>query len=282
MREAIKNLKKKGKLYGLVLDMRENSGGFLNQAVKVAGLFITSGVIVISKYAQGEIQYLRDIDGRAYFNGPLMVLTSKGSASAAEIVAQALQDYGAALIAGDERTYGKGTIQYQTVTDDDPKAYFKVTVGRYYTVSGKSTQIEGVKADIVIPTEYSIYNIGERFLEYPLSSDRVPSAYVDPLTDLDRNSKNWFKKNYLPNLQKKDLRWRKMLPALNENNNYRLEQNPNFKAFMASLNKGTDMNFPLTDDNWGIEDIQMEQAVNLLKDMILINSLKPSSPTVSK
>lgn len=282
MREAIKSLKKQGKLVGLVIDMRENSGGFLNQAVKVAGLFITSGVIVISKYAQGEVQYLRDIDGRSYFNGPLLVLTSKGSASAAEIVAQALQDYGAALIAGDERTYGKGTIQYQTVTDENPKAFFKVTVGRYYTVSGKSTQIEGVKADILLPTEYSIYNIGERFLEYPLTSDRVPSAYVDPLSDLDRNAKNWFKKNYLPNLQKKELRWRKMLPVLSGNTRYRLEHDPDFKIFLSSLGKHTESTVPSAENNWGVEDLQMKQAVKILKDMIILNTEKSPGSTVSK
>ncbi|MES2122370.1 MAG: S41 family peptidase, partial [Chlamydiota bacterium] len=117
MRQALRALKQKGNLLGLVLDMRDNSGGFLNQAVKVAGLFISSGVIVVSKYSQGEVQYLRDLDGRCYYNGPLVILTSKASASAAEIVAQALQDYGTALVVGDDRTYGKGTIQYQTVTD---------------------------------------------------------------------------------------------------------------------------------------------------------------------
>ena len=114
MREAIKSLKKQGKLLGLIVDMRRTLADFLIRAVKVAGLFITSGVIVISKYAQGEVQYLRDIDGRAHYNGPLIVLTSKGSASAAEIVAQALQDYGAVLIAGDERKLmAKVQIQYR-------------------------------------------------------------------------------------------------------------------------------------------------------------------------
>jgi carboxyl-terminal processing protease len=129
MRDALRKLKAKGKVLGVVLDLRENSGGFLNQAVKTAGLFITSGVIVISKYAQGELQYLRDLDGRVYYTGPLLVLTSKASASAAEIVAQALQDYGTALVVGDERTYGKGSIQYQNVTERGSGAFFKVTVG---------------------------------------------------------------------------------------------------------------------------------------------------------
>ena len=151
IKDAIKAFQKMGPLYGLILDLRENSGGFLSQAVKVSGLFLSNGVIVISKYSGGEVHYLRNIVGRSFFSGPLVVLTSRMSASASEIVAQALQDYGVALIVGDERTFGKGSIQYQTVTDEKADVFFKVTVGKYYTASGRTTQIEGVKADIVVP-----------------------------------------------------------------------------------------------------------------------------------
>ena len=153
-------------------------------------------------------------------------------------------------------------------------------MGRYYTVSGKSTQIDGVKADIIVPTEYSIYNIGERFLEYPLTSDRVPSAYADPLSDLDRNAKNWFRKNYLPNLQKKEIRWQKMLPVLNKNTQYRLAHDPNFKMFINALSKGSDRSQTVSEDNWGAEDLQMGQGVKILKDMIILSSEKIAAPTV--
>ncbi len=275
LREALRDMKKQGNLQGLVLDMRENSGGFLNQAVKVAGLFITSGVIVISKYAQGEIQYLRDLDGRSYYSGPLVILTSKASASAAEIVAQALQDYGVGVVVGDERTYGKGTIQYQTVTDSAATNFFKVTVGRYYTVSGRSTQIEGVKADILVPTAYSALNIGERYLEYPLKNDRVPSAYIDPLTDIDQRNKAWFQKNYLPNLQKKLSLWTQMLSELKSNSAYRIKQNKDYTLFLKGLEqekKGRPV--PSALENWGVVDLQMAEAVNILKDMTM---LKPEA-----
>ena len=124
IKEAIKAFQKIGPLYGLILDLRENSGGFLSQAVKVSGLFLSNGVIVVSKYGRGEIHYLRNIVGRSFFNGPLVVLTSKMSASASEIVAQALQDYGVGFIVGDERTFGKGSIQYQTVTDENADRIF--------------------------------------------------------------------------------------------------------------------------------------------------------------
>jgi carboxyl-terminal processing protease len=272
MRDALRALKRQGNLLGLVLDMRDNSGGFLNQAVKVAGLFVTSGVIVISKYAHGETQYLRDLDGRSFYKGPMIILTSKGSASAAEIVAQALQDYGTGLVVGDERTYGKGTIQYQTVTDSAATSFFKVTVGRYYTVSGRSTQIEGVKADIVVPTAYSVLNIGERYLEFPLKNDRIPSAYTDPLTDVDPRNKPWFQKNYLPHIQKKLSLWTQMLPSLQANTAYRLTQNKDYTLFLKVIEeeKGRLSFAPTSKDNWGVEDLQMTEAVSILKDMVIL------------
>lgn len=273
IREALRALKKQGKLVGVILDLRDNSGGFLNQAVKVAGLFISSGVVVISKYAQGETHYMRNLDIRSYYEGPLIVLTSKASASAAEIVAQALQDYGTALVVGDDRTYGKGTIQYQTVTDQQAACFFKVTVGRYYTVSGRSTQIDGVRSDIHVPTAYAPIPIGERFLEFPLKSDRVPSAYVDPLTDIDQKNHHWFQQNYLPNLQKKLSVWVQMLDYLKKNTEQRLSEDKDFKLFLKALEevkKGR--TFSVTPyDNWGSEDLQLSEAVRIIKDMMCIN-----------
>ena len=165
----------------------------------------------------------------------LIILTSRASASAAEIVAQALQDYGAALVVGDDRTYGKGTIQYQTVTDNAATSFFKVTVGRYYTVSGRTTQIDGVKADIVVPTSYSAMAIGERYLEFPLKSDRIPSAYSDPLTDVDPRNKLWFQQNYLPNLQKKLSVWTQMTEQLRTNSSYRLEKSKDNASFLKAI-----------------------------------------------
>lgn len=264
--DALRALKNHGKLRGLILDMRENSGGFLTQAVKVAGLFVRSGVIVMSKYSKGEVQYLRDVEGRVHYDGPLVILASKASASAAEIVAQALQDYGVAVVVGDERTYGKGSIQYQTIMKKESKRFFKVTVGRYYTVSGRSTQIEGVKADIVVPTVYSNYQMGERYLDFPLSSDRISPAFVDPLSDLQDGTKRWFKKNYLPNIQQRLSLWKEMVPLLRKNSEKRLASNPDFQNFIAFLQTSN------TKWNWGAEDLQMEEAVQIIRDMTVIQS----------
>lgn len=270
MRKAIDYLKTQGKLYGLVLDMRDNSGGFLSQAVRVSGLFIQSGVVVISKYSDGTMKYYRTLDGQTFYDGPLVVLVSKGSASATEIVAQALQDYGVAIVVGDERTYGKGTIQHQTITSDRSNSFFKVTIGRYYTVSGRSTQIEGVKSDIVIPTNLHYEEMGEAYLDFPLPADQIEAAYNDPLTDIDPYARKWFVKYYLPTLQKPVTTWQSMIPQLRVNSRKRIADNPNFQLFITTLQEES------ISTAHGSNDLQMEEAVNVVKDMIFLE--KQNSP----
>lgn len=278
LRRAILNLKKKKPLKGIVLDFRENSGGFLSQAVKVASLFISSGIVVVSKYGKKDVHYLRTVDTNSLFNGPIIILTSKMSASAAEIVAQALQDYGSALILGDERTFGKGSIQYQTVTDSRADYFFKVTVGRYYTVSGKSTQIDGVKPDIHFPSHYAPFQIGERYLENPLPPDRMEPMYKDRLSDLNARTKKWFEKNYLPHLQKRIVFWKKMLPTLLKNSKKRLNRNAKFQKYIQlqkELKKKIANKEPIhvsPFNNYGFEDLHFQEALFIMQDMIMLEA----------
>lgn len=278
VRDAINKLEKQGNLRGLILDLRENSGGFLSQAVKVAGLFITNGIIVISKYSSGEEKFYRDMDGKMAYNGPLIILTSKATASAAEIVAQALQDYGVAVIVGDEHTYGKGTIQSQTVTENKGTSYFKVTVGKYYTVSGKTPQLQGVKADIVVPGQFSNEHIGEEYLEQSLKTDKIPAAYVDPLQDIDASLRAWYMRYYTPTVQHKQDLWKGLLPTLKKNSEYRLTHNKNFQMFLKGHTGGESVDedeFELgipSKKNFGADDMQMVEAVDILKDMIYMQS----------
>ncbi|MCH9609220.1 MAG: hypothetical protein S4CHLAM45_04470 [Chlamydiales bacterium] len=267
LKKAISELREEGPLHGLVLDMRDNCGGFLSQAIKVCGLFISNGVVVISKYSDGTIKYYRTLNGESYFDGPLIVLVSKGSASAAEIVAQTLQDYGVAIVVGDEQTYGKGTIQHQTVTDKDANSYFKVTVGRYYTTSGKSTQVDGVQSDIVVPTEMHYTEIGERYLEFPLPSDRVSPAFEDPLTDVDPFAKRWFEKHYTPTLQQRQTVWNDHLPILQSNSKKRITRNKNYQQFLIEIKEKVKLH-----GTHGQNDLQLDESVNILKDMIYLNS----------
>lgn len=277
IKDAINSFRQKGELLGVVLDLRENSGGYLSQAVKVAGLFLNNGVVVISKYGQGEVHYLRNITSKAYFSGPLVILTSKMSASASEIVAQALQDYGVGIVVGDQRTFGKGSIQYQTVTDAKADMFFKVTVGRYYTASGKSTQIDGVIADIVVPTAYAPYKIGEKYLDYPLPQDRVKPAFVDPLTDLDEKTRKLFQMRYMPYTQRVVSFWKNKLPQLREQSAYRLANDPDFQAFkqkLAVISERSGSLPPNTVDEQiqMSHDIQLKEAVNIVKDMVNIEA----------
>jgi carboxyl-terminal processing protease len=268
IKKAIDQLRAKGPLYGLILDMRENTGGFLSQAVRVSGLFISCGVVVVSKYSDGSIKYYRAIDGKRFYDGPLVVLISRGSASATEIVAQTLKDYGVAVVIGDEKTYGKGTIQHQTVTNDGSNSFFKVTIGRYYTVSGQSTQIDGVQSDIIVPTELSFEDLGESFLEYPLPSDFVASTYQDNLDDIDPVARRWFQKYYLPTLQQKESQWMGLVPILRANSKNRLEQNKNFQLFLKQIKEKIQ---PIDVHSFGSNDLQMEEAVNIIKDMIFMS-----------
>ena len=274
VKDAIRSLRNQGNLKGLVLDLRENSGGFLSQAIKVAGIFMSNGVVVMSKYSSEEVKFLRSLEEVPYYNGPLVILTSKMSASAAEIVAQALQDYGVALIVGDERTFGKGSIQYQTVTNEDADYYFKVTIGRYYTVSGKSTQINGVVADIVVPSRYSGLDIGEKYLDNALQPDTIASAYRDSLNDLEPKLKKLFQRSYLASLQKVVTYWKKMVPALQEKSRQRLANNSNFQVFLEKQEKirakVKDAAFEFFDKESRKEDLQLKEAVNIVNDMIQI------------
>ncbi len=280
VRQAIQELERKGKLRGLILDLRENGGGFLSQAVKVASLFINNGIIVISKYSNGEERFYRDVDGKITYDGPLIILTSKATASAAEIVAESLQDYGVALIVGDEHTYGKGTIQTQTITDDHSPSYFKVTVGKYYTVSGHTPQKEGVKADLVVPSHWSHEEIGESYLN-SIEGDTIPPAYEDPLSDVPKEIRPWYLKYYLPTLQKRTNVWRAMLPTLRKNSQYRIEHNKNYQFYLKGKVDEEDQE---EEEGWdereqenkkyGEDDLQLQEAVNILKDMIWLHHLE--------
>ncbi|MEM8727261.1 MAG: S41 family peptidase [Chlamydiota bacterium] len=280
LREAIRLLNAEGNLKGMILDFRKNSGGFLSQAIQVSSLFINGGLIVISKYADGEVSYARDVDGRRFFDRPVLILISKASASAAEIVAQALQDHGVALVVGDKRSYGKGTMQFQTITDERAKAFFKVTVGRYYTASGRSPQIQGVQGDILVPTAFSPYNIGEKYLEFPLANDYLSGDAFDSLMTMKRGSYRDPARSAVPYLKPRQTCWRRMLPTLIKNSRERIENNQNYRLFLKVVNgnypkKGTGRSrSELLKENAGVNDLQLEESVAILKDMIAIDNVR--------
>ncbi|MCX7818505.1 MAG: carboxy terminal-processing peptidase [Kiritimatiellae bacterium] len=170
---------------GIALDLRNNGGGSLPDAIEIAGLFIRGGPIVQVRDARG-VQVLSDPDPELVYGGPLVVLVNRSSASASEIVAAALQDYGRAVIIGDRKTHGKGTVQTLLPLDNRNSALgsLKVTTAAFYRIAGGSTQMRGVAPDIVLPSFLDAMEIGEEFLPHALPWSVVDPAYYAVLLDM--------------------------------------------------------------------------------------------------
>jgi carboxyl-terminal processing protease len=176
---------KREKVHGVVLDLRDNGGGYLPEAIKMAGLFIKDGPVVQVQGSRRRVEVLNDPDSNVVYDGPLVVLVNRASASAAEIVAGALQDHGRALIVGDDRTHGKGTVQaVLELTRDRADGVLKVTSAIYCRITGESTQKRGVQADIVLPSLLSNMEYGESELPNALDWKRVAAASYHPIQDL--------------------------------------------------------------------------------------------------
>ncbi len=181
-RKAIKNLQK-NKLEGIILDLRNDGGGSLVDAVDIAGLFIKSGPVVQVKASNGKIQVLKDDDPDIEYSGPLVVLVNNFSASASEIVAAALQDYKRAIIVGGEHTYGKGTVQIAIHLNNNLRGSManeigdlgglQLTIEKFYRITGGSTQYKGVAPDIVLPSLAQHLRSGEKYLDYSLPWDQI-------------------------------------------------------------------------------------------------------------
>ena len=182
LKKEIINLRSKG-ISGLILDLRNNGGGSLKTVVDITGFFIEKGPVVQVKSIGGRKDILRDNDPSILWDGPLVVLVNEFSASASEILAAALQDYNRAIILGSKQTYGKGTVQNIVDLNNviSGNTYgdlgsLKITTDKFYRVNGGSTQLEGVKSDIIFPNRYSYVDIGEKDLENPLSWDKIDPA----------------------------------------------------------------------------------------------------------
>lgn len=173
------------KVDGVVLDLRRNGGGLLPEAVDLTGLFIAQGPVVQVKSSSGRIDVLSDENRRALWTGPLAVLTSRYSASASEIVAGALQNYGRAIVVGDNSTHGKGTVQAIIPMSDylrtrgSRNGATKMTRQKFYLPSGSSTQNRGVIPDITLPSIEEFLPIGESDLPNALAWDTIPTANFD-------------------------------------------------------------------------------------------------------
>lgn len=168
---------------GIILDLRYNGGGSLRDVVRMSGFFIEKGPIVQVKARDAKPEVLSDTDPQVQYGGPLVIMVNEFSASASEIMAAAMQDYGRAIIVG-TKTYGKGTVQRffdldRTVRGFDefkPLGEVKLTIQKFYRINGGSTQLEGVTPDIILPDNYLYVPVGEREMEYPMAWTKIESV----------------------------------------------------------------------------------------------------------
>ncbi|WP_040573535.1 carboxy terminal-processing peptidase [Pontibacter sp. BAB1700] len=218
VKAEIEKLKAAG-MQGLVLDLRNNGGGSLADAVEMAGLFIEQGPIVQVRTSSGKTVVLDDRDPEVQYTGPLVIMVNSNSASASEILAAAMQDYKRAVIVGTP-TFGKGTVQQFVEIDEalpsqfDPYKPFgalKLTIQKFYRINGGTTQLRGVTPDVILPDAYSYLEFGEKEQDYALPFDEISPARYKPWTRTKLN-----------------------IPAIQSNSKSRVAGNESFKVIQQS------------------------------------------------
>ena len=307
--KEIERLKDLG-MQGLVLDLRDNGGGSLKTVVDMAGLFIKEGPIVQVKTTNDGREVLKDEDDRIQWDGPLVILVNELSASASEILAAAMQDYKRAIVLGSKQTYGKGTVQNildlnSVVRNNDhgDLGAIKITTQKFYRIDGGSTQLEGVKSDVIVPDRYSFINIGEKDQENPLPWDKIDPAdyeewngYIDYEETIKKSKARMAVNNQLK-LIEENAKW---IKAQQDDNDYSLsyegfkkeqqENDENSKHFKAISDYKTNLKYTSLPyelklmekdsilkekrERWHNElakDVYIEEAINVLKDLEISN-----------
>lgn len=190
VKKIIKEFEAQG-VDGVMLDLRNNGGGALYEAINLSGLFINDGPIVQVKYPQNRKEVMDDTDPNMFYDGPLNVMINRFSASASEIFAGAIQDYKRGVIVG-EQTYGKGTVQnvrglndFLRNSNDEELGLIKFTIAKFYRVTGSSTQHKGVSPDIEFPSAYGADEFGESSQPSAMPWDKIESADFTPLNYVD-------------------------------------------------------------------------------------------------
>lgn len=307
--KEVERLKEAG-AEGIVLDLRDNGGGSLKTVVEMAGLFIKDGPIVQVRSSGQRKEVHEDKDERIQWDGPLVILVNELSASASEILAAAMQDYKRAVIIGSKQTFGKGTVQNVIPLDNIVRSNehgdlgaIKLTTQKFYRINGGSTQLEGVKSDIVVPDRYSYIDLGERDQENPLGWDKITPAdykvwdgYIDFETTV-ANSKKRMENNAQIKLIDENAKWLKeqqdeTVISLNYDTyigreNEAKKRSESFKTLrdydsklaFESLEYETELftqDSVLREkrDRWHkslAKDIYVEEAVNVLKDLKMNN-----------
>ena len=317
VKKEILRLKEQG-MEGLVLDLRNNGGGSLKTVVDMAGFFIKDGPVVQVKSSVDGKEVLSDEDSRIQWDGPLVILVNELSASASEILAAALQDYKRAIVIGSKQTYGKGTVQNLVDLNRFVRGgsgnvgALKLTTQKFYRINGGSTQLEGVKSDVVVVDRYSFIDIGEKDQENPLPWDQIDPAeydlwdgYIDYEKTISR-SKERMADNPQLKLIEENAKW---IKERRDDNEYPLnyaeykkeadEDEEYAKRFKALSDYNTQLTFTslpyeqllMKKDSslqgkrqaWHEElskDVYVEEAINVLGDIQLNNIKKKKRKTV--
>ncbi len=301
---------------GIVMDLRDNGGGSLETVVKMTGLFIDKGPVVQVKPAGGKAQVLPDSDPKVQWDGPLVVMINNYSASASEIFAAAIQDYNRGIIIGSKQSYGKGTVQNVFELNEFVRGNqygelgaLKTTTQKFYRVNGGSTQLEGVKSDIIMPDRFSFMETGEKDEKSALPWDKIEPAIYTPL-DLNfekviANSKKRIATNENFNLISENAKWindRKEDNSISLNYaEYKKEiadiesQTKKFKSLEKFKNNLNFTSLPYELDlmakdellkekreRWHTElvkDIYMTETLNVLTDLTVLDTNKPNVKT---
>ncbi|OUR94782.1 tail-specific protease [Flavobacteriales bacterium 34_180_T64] len=320
VKREIERLKEQG-IEGLVVDLRNNGGGYLHTAVELSGLFIKNGPIVQVKTTGQPKEVHEDRDKSIVWDGPLVILVNENSASASEIVAAAMQDYKRGIVIGSKQTFGKGSVQtfsdlnrFVRNNSNGNLGAVKYTIQKYYRIDGGSVQLEGVKSDVVVPNRGSYLEFGERNLENPLAYDRIDAAefslwdnYFDYEATVQK-SKDRMAKNEQLKLIDANAQW---IKKIRDKNSYSLNYDAYKEALKISEKEAkrfdkisdyqTNLSFQslpyelklmeqdsvLLDrrDRWHkslSQDVYMEEALNVLNDLKMTYGIKTKVATTIK
>lgn len=288
---------------GIILDLRNNGGGSLTEVGDIMGLFMDTGAYVQVKEGTGKIQTLRNKNSTPIWNGPVIIMQNELSASASEILAGAMQDYGRGLVLGSPQSFGKGTVQtfvdlnrFLNTTDDFGS--LKLTIQKFYRVSGESTQRKGIQSDIRMKDFFTYSEIGERYDDHALAWDKIPAADYRPVNyfavqALQKSSEARLENNRTYQLIQESAQWKENLDKeesiplnqakFNEVMKTRKEQLKKYKV-LQKFNNG--LSFTLNPDevirekkdeafrkktqNWTKNlqrDLYLQEAVNTMAEM---------------
>ncbi|WP_188462536.1 carboxy terminal-processing peptidase [Bizionia arctica] len=318
IKKEIERLKEEG-MEGLVLDLRNNGGGSLPVVVDIAGMFIKDGPVVQVRATGEPKEVLEDKDKSIVWDGPLVIMVNELSASASEILAAAMQDYKRAIVIGSKQTYGKGTVQnfmdlnnmVRNNKNGDLGA-LKLTTQKFYRINGGSTQLEGVKSDVVVVDRYSFIDIGEKDQKNPLPWDKIEAVdydiwdgnvdYTETIQKstlrMDNNEQlrligenaKWIKTRMDENIHSLNYTTYKAQLELNEEEAKRFEKISKYQTNLTFESLPYEQEMFVTDtilkekrDRWHkslSQDVYVEEAINVLEDLNTTYSIKKVASTV--